>query len=53
MWVFSIWTSLLFANGSLVEPVWKQVLDSLLCLLPNAELLNSFQSLLISAEDEV
>lgn len=44
---------LLFTNCRLAEPIWKQVLDSFLCLLPNAELLSSFQSLLMSAEDEV
>lgn len=42
-----------YANFRLAEPVWKQVLDSLLCFLPTAELLNSFQSLLMSAADEV
>lgn len=44
---------LLFTNCRLAEPIWKQVLNSLLRLLPNAELLSSFQSLLIRAEDEV
>lgn len=41
------------ANCHLAEQVCKEVLESLLCLLPNAELLSSFQSLLMSAEDEV
>lgn len=51
--VVDIETSTAFANCHLAEPVCKQVLDSLLYLLPNAELLSIFQSLLMSAEDEV